>query len=211
MIKALAKRAYLLYFNRKHDTALKSIHASVHAKYGKGVLIDAGTVVEQDVSIGDYSYVNKNSSVENCTIGKYCSISSGVYICPFEHDLAAVSTHPMFHAVGKCADRRRPVEIGNDVLISLNAIILEGVKIGDGAVVAAGAVVTKNVEPYEIVGGVPARQIGYRFPKEAIRQLEESRWWDWSREEIERNKARFSDIRSFLRENSENDRKETEK
>ena len=123
MLRKLIRKVYVYYFNRLNSTIIKSDHASFKAKYGKKVLIDRGTIVENDVTIGDYSYVNKNSSIENCTIGKYCSISSGVYICPFEHDLKYVSTHPKFYNSNQ--KKRRRVQIGNDVLISLNAVILE--------------------------------------------------------------------------------------
>ena len=166
----------------KNHTRILSIDASIYASYGTGVLIDYGTIVNSNVSIGDYSYVNKHSSIENCSIGKYCSISSGVYICPFEHDLFAISTHPLFE--NKERSIRRKVIIGNDVLISLNAIVLEGVRIGDGAVIAAGAVVTKDVQPYEIVGGVPAKHIRYRCSSEIIAQLEAIQWWDMDHERI---------------------------
>lgn len=77
--------------------------------------------------------------------------------------------------------------IGNDVLISLNAIVLEGVKIGDGAVIAAGAVVTKDVKPYEIVGGIPAKHIKYRFDYEKIKYIQSIKWWNWSIEDIKKN------------------------
>lgn len=185
MIKRILKRFYLWIYNHRNHTLIKSINASVKANYGRGVMIDKDTIVEDNVSIGDYSYINKNSSVENCIIGKYCSISSGVYICPFEHDLESISTHPLFEMKETREKRRKKVVIGNDVLISLNAIILEGVNIGNGAVIAAGAVVTKDVEPYEIVGGIPAKQIGYRCSEKTIEYLNGYQWWDLSRKEID--------------------------
>ena len=77
------------------------------------------------------------------------------------------------------------------MLISLNAIILEGVTIGDGAVVGAGAVVTKDVMPYEIVGGVPARHIKYRFNKDEIKAIRDLEWWNWDIEKIKNNKEFF--------------------
>ncbi|TCI49918.1 CatB-related O-acetyltransferase [Exiguobacterium sp. SH5S13] len=141
------------------------------------------TVVKSNVEIGDYSYVNRSSYIENCTIGKFCSISSGVYISPFEHDYGLITTHPI---VSSQLTRKR-VEIGNDVLISLNVVILEGVKIGNGAVIGAGAVVTKDVKPYEIVGGVPAKHIKYRFSSEEINCLEDLRWWEWNSTKIKKN------------------------
>lgn len=185
MLKSVLKKSYLWIYNHRNHTSIKSINASVNAAYGPGVLIDKNTIVESDVSIGDYSYVNKNSSVENCEIGKYCSISSGVFICPFEHDLESISTHPLFESRETRPKRRKKVVIGNDVLISLNAIILEGVHIGNGAVIAAGAVVTKDVQPYEIVGGIPAKHIGYRCSEKTIEYLNEYQWWNLGREVID--------------------------
>ncbi len=179
------KRFYLIFFNKKYHTRIKSYRASLAAKYGYNVLIDKGTIVEPDVSIGDYSYVNKYSSLENCVIGKFCSISSGVYICPYEHEKSIITTHPIAQRDLSPKKKRKKVSIGNDVLISLNCIILAGVTIGDGAVVGAGAVVTKDVKPYEIVGGVPAHHIGWRANEQTINKLEEIKWWDWPYDKIE--------------------------
>ena len=82
MIYKCLKLLYLVLYNKKYHTKIKSYRASLSAKYGYSVLIDKGTIVEPDVSIGDYSYVNKNSSLENCVVGKFCSISSG---CMYAH------------------------------------------------------------------------------------------------------------------------------
>lgn len=140
-------------YNKRHHTKIQSYRASLKAKYGKGVGIYLNTFVGDEVEIGDYSYVNQDSSLGNCVVGRYCSISSGVFISPWEHNLQAVSTHP-FAVSEAYKNRKRPQTIiENDVLISLGVFIKEGVRIGTGAVVGAGAVVTKDVAPYEIVGG----------------------------------------------------------
>ncbi len=178
----LYKRLKLLYFNRKNGTNIRSVRASLRASYGKSVSVGSGTIVTDDVSMGNFSYVNINSSIEKCHIGNYCSISSGVWICPAEHHLDAGTTHPIISSL--MPEKRKTVVIGNDVLISINAVILSGVKIGDGAVVGAGAVVTKDVEPYEIVGGVPARHIGWRLPSEVRQKLQQSRWWERDYQDI---------------------------
>ncbi len=181
MATRIVKRIALLVYNKRNNTRIKSILASMRAEYGIEVRIDPGTIVTSDVRIGDYSYVNRNSSLENCTVGKYCSISEGVYICPYNHTITGLTTHPI-----GAKERKRPeVFIGNDVLISLNCIILEGVHIADGAVIGAGAVVTHDVGPYEVWGGVPAKFIKYRIEDEAMREtLLRSRWWDEPRERV---------------------------
>ena len=184
MLHKIFKKLYLLFYNLSHNTNIKSYYASISAEYGEKVLIDKNTIIESDVCIGDHSYVNKNSSIENCVIGKYCSISSGVYICPFEHDIDIITTHPIAYRFNCEKQKRKPVYIGNDVLISLNSIILEGVTIGNGAVIGAGAVVTRNVEPYEVVGGVPAKHIRYRTDKKSIELLEKMEWWNWPYEKV---------------------------
>lgn len=186
ILKVYIKRLILWRYNKYHSTKIFSINASTKAEYGIGVLISEKTTVAENVTIGDYSYVNRGSYIENCAIGKFCSISSGVYICPFEHDHQMRTTHPIISQGEKIF--RAPVIIGNDVLISLNAIILEGIKIGDGAVIGAGAVVTKDVEPFEIVGGVPAKHIKYRFSDGEIKRLQSIKWWDWDIEKINKNK-----------------------
>ncbi len=175
--------ARLIIFRRR-GVFIYSDKASLKAVYGEGVLIERGCFISDDVAIGDYSYVNQNSSVEHATIGKYCSISSNVYIAPFEHCLHNRSTSPIAHPDVINFER---ANIGNDVLISLNVIILQGVSIGDGAVVAAGAIVTKDVEPYEIVGGIPAKHIGFRFSFEEIEEIKAKKWWENERKVVEAN------------------------
>lgn len=192
-IKVFRKIANYLY-NRKHSTNIYSTEASLQARYQKHVHIAPRTIVADDVSMGKYSYVNTCSSVENCTIGNYCSISSGVWICPSEHDIHRRSSHPFVGAVAK----RVPVTIGNDVLISLNAVILSGVTIGDGAVIGAGAVVTKDVAPFEIVGGVPAKHIGWRFEEEERKQIADTGWWNLDRDILEKNLDYFKGISNVL-------------
>jgi acetyltransferase-like isoleucine patch superfamily enzyme len=182
----LIKSYRIWIFNRKNDTKIESIFASTKAIYGSEVLISKDTYISDNVSIGDYSYVNTRSSLENCDVGKFCSISSGVYVCPFEHNISFRTTHPIIIRNDAALPRKR-VTIGNDVLISLNVIILEGVTVGNGAVIGAGAVVTKDVKPYEVVGGIPAKHIKYRFNSDEIDLIENSRWWDWDKSKIIRN------------------------
>ncbi|MDB4866139.1 MAG: chloramphenicol acetyltransferase [Cohnella sp.] len=141
-------------------------------------------------------------------IGKYCSIAAGVSILlGGEHRTDWPTTYP-FNVLVKEAmpyhDRpytKGDVVIGHDVWIALNALIVSGVTIGNGAVVAAGSVVTKDVPPYAIVGGNPAKLIRYRFDQDTIDKLQKMAWWDWPYEKI---KSSFpymmnKDVGTFIR------------
>jgi len=137
---------------------------------------------------GSYSYCGETCYVPcpETTIGKFCSISENVCIGAGNHPLDFLSTSPFFYLqmLGWRQNNEYtpliPCRIGNDVWIGRNAFIKGGVTVGDGAVVAAGAVVIKDVPPYAVVGGVPAKVLKYRFNEETIRELLELKWWDLS-------------------------------
>ncbi|MCF8427096.1 MAG: CatB-related O-acetyltransferase [Bacteroidia bacterium] len=156
--------------------------------------------------VGNYSYFNSNVKVVNAKIGKFCSIGSNVFIGVGEHPVNFVSTHPAFYSKSKefkvfsdeeYFTENLSIEIGNDVWIGGNVTILNGVKIGTGSIIAYGAVVTKDVEPYSIVGGIPAKIIRYRFEKSEINFLMDSNWWDLPNNEFETNFKIFQDINLF--------------
>lgn len=163
----------------------------------------------RNTQLGDFSYVSKNSQVYNTKVGKFCSIGPNVLFGLGVHPSAEfVSTHPIFYSsLGQSQlvfhtenlfDEFPFSEIGNDVWVGANAIIKDGVKIGDGAIIAAGAVVTKNIPPYAVVGGVPAKVLKYRFSETEIEFLQEFKWWDRDLEWIKGNKDFFKDIKSFI-------------
>ena len=140
-------------------------------------------------SLGGHTYVQKNSNVLNSDIGKFCSIAPNVNIGLGRHPVEQVSTHPAFYSVTQPiaktfskTDRYDPlkdrIDIRNDVWIGHSALIMDGVSIGNGAVVAANAVVTKDVPAYAVVGGVPATIIKYRFDENIRREFEVLQWWD---------------------------------
>ena len=132
-------------------------------------------------------------------IGKFCSIACGAtfLFTSANHTLRSLSTYPFpifFEEWGldkkgirSAWDNKGDIVIGNDVWIGYQAVILSGVTVGDGAIIGARALVTKDVPPYTIVGGVPAKPIRKRFDQATIAQLEALRWWDWDAEKIRRN------------------------
>lgn len=132
-------------------------------------------------------------------IGKFCSIACGTKFLfnSANHTLDSLSTYPfpLFfeewnlekEKVTEAWDNRGDIVIGNDVWIGYEAVILSGVTIGDGAIIGTRAVVTKDVPPYTIVGGVPAKPIRKRFDEKVIKELLKIKWWDWTEEKIARN------------------------
>ena len=132
-------------------------------------------------------------------IGKFCSIACGAkfLFTSANHAMASLSTYPFplfFEEWGlerenvtDAWDNKGDIVIGNDVWIGYEAVVLSGVKIGDGAIIGTRAVVTKDIPPYTIVGGVPAKPIRRRFSDETIAALGSLRWWDWPREKIRQN------------------------
>lgn len=143
-----------------------------------------------------YHYpINKDRLI----IGKFCSIACGTkfIFTSANHTLESLSTYPFplfFEEWGldkanvtAAWDNKGDIVIGNDVWIGYEAVIMPGVTIGDGAIIGTRAVVTKDVAPYTIVGGVPAKPIRKRFPEETIQSLLEVKWWEWSEERIREN------------------------
>lgn len=147
-------------------------------------------VISPKVNIcGKHSYISRDSSInrEDTIIGSFCSISDGVRIGLAQHPTNYFSTsHFCFDNLNRedVGFVDEPCAIGNDVWIGSDVLIMGGINVGDGAVLAAGAVVTKDVPPYAIVGGVPAKVIRYRFDEETIKELLELKWWDMPDEKI---------------------------
>lgn len=155
----------------------------------KTILFRMANVSHSD--IGKYTYIAGYANINNCTIGSFCSIADGVRVGVGIHPLNLISTHPALYSVKtifpyKLIDESiinslpsheesKRINIGNDVWIGTDSIILDGVSIGDGAVIAAGSVVTKDIPSFAVVGGVPARVIKYR----AIPDMVDGKpWWE---------------------------------
>ena len=175
-------------------------------------------VKNPNVIIGDYTYYDDFENVENfeknikyhfdfigdkLIIGKFCMIASDVtFIMNGANHLTnsitsypfAIFGHDWSDAMeGKSYPTKGDTVIGNDVWIGYNSTIMPGVKIGDGAIIATNSTVTKDVEPYTVVGGNPAKEIRKRFTENEINKLLKIRWWNWSIEKITKNVKKLTD------------------
>ena len=142
-------------------------------------------VIDASSSLGSYTYIGRNSFITKSSIGRFCSIANNVSIGHGEHHLHRISTSSLFYASPWEELTQEDCIIESDVWIGVDAIILRGVNVGVGAVVAANAVVTRDVPPFAIVAGVPAKILKYRFSEEKQQQILASKWWEQSKEQAE--------------------------
>lgn len=198
-----------LLFRFKYPTCVVHYGAVV----GAGAKLGRFNVIFRDASIidstlGDHTYVQQRTTVSNADIGKFGSIAAGATIGLSQHAMNGVSTHPSFYLKNTplaktYSDRDFFVTtnrtlVGHDVWIGQNAVIMSGVKLGTGSVIAACAVVTHDVPDYAVVAGVPARIIKYRFGDKLRKALLESQWWNMPESWLEENYALFSEPERLL-------------
>jgi acetyltransferase-like isoleucine patch superfamily enzyme len=195
-MKQFIKKIILRYIhsnNQVKDFNLLSMKAQIN----RSILDDEVRVSEyaiiSDSKIGYLSSVGKYTKIIHCEIGKFCSVSWDATINAVSHpvDHLTINAFPYVPYVGNFVKDRsqsyKKVVIRNDVWIGANSVIMPGITIGNGAIIGAGAVVTKDVPDYAIVAGVPAKIIKYRFDQETINKLLELKWWNLKPEVIKKN------------------------
>jgi len=183
----------------------------IRSRIGSWTEIGSNTLIVES-TIGDYTYDDGDVSIACSQVGRYCSIANRVRINPGNHPRDRVTQHHLtYRRVQFGLDttddeeffqwrRAHPCTIGHDVWIGHAAVILPGVTVGTGAVVGAGAVVTHDVEPYQVVAGVPARPIRYRFSREVIERILATSWWEWTRPQLEERWRDLCSVERFLEE-----------
>lgn len=161
----------------------------VRSRIGSFVSVNRRNYIN-DSSIGDLSYTGQNTMLHFARVGRFCSIAANVDIGGFDHGYDRATTLPSerFELLGgdrvdpsfaSGADEREPCVIGNDVWIASGVVVLRKATVGDGVVIGAGAVVTKDIPPFAIAVGVPARVVGWRFERSVIDRMLDIAWWKW--------------------------------
>lgn len=186
-----------------HDTSVIK-----KSSFGRYVEIAQNNNIAES-TLDDYSYTSENCQIIYSHIGKFVNIASYVRINPGQHPMHNVSQHHMQYRkemFGFGEDdnaffewrRSKRVNVGHDVWIGHNVTIMGGISIGNGAVIGSGAIVTKDIPPYAIAVGNPAKVIRYRFEHDIVRELETIQWWDWSHQKIKESLGDFDNIKNFI-------------
>lgn len=183
--------------------AIKDSHIGIYTSFGPF------TEISESV-IDDYTYLMQNCQVQYSDVGKFCSIASYVRLHPVNHPMWRPTTHHMTYRRksygmgdtddGEFFDWRRgnKVTIGHDVWLGHNVTVHAGVTIGHGAAIGSGSVVTKDIPPYAVAVGVPAKVIKYRFSDDVIEKLLDIKWWDWPCEKLKDRLEHLTDMQKLL-------------
>lgn len=202
MIKTIIKKilfSYKIYKYSKNNKIQKNCTIGKKVTLNNCIFSEHSRVAEyasvHNTEVGSYSALGRYSKIVHTKIGKYCAISWDTTINAISHPYnhLTISAFPYVPRVGNFVKKRKQtykeVIIKNDVRIGANSVIMPGVTIGNGAIIGAGAVVTKDVPDYAIVVGVPAKIVKYRFEEDIIKRLLELKWWDLDPKVIKKNVA----------------------
>ncbi len=200
MIKTIIKKilfSYKIYKYSKNNKIQKNCTIGKKVTLNNCIFSEHSRVAEyasvHNTEVGSYSALGRYSKIVHTKIGKYCAISWDTTINAISHPYnhLTISAFPYVPRVGNFVKKRKQtykeVIIKNDVWIGANSVIMPGVTIGNGAIIGAGAVVTKDVPDYAIVVGVPAKIVKYRFEEDIIKRLLELKWWDLDPKVIKKN------------------------
>lgn len=157
-----------------------------------GVFIARNSVIPNGTIFGDGTRINGKCVIKGAgkvIFGNYCAVGEELRIISSNHDISDINLQfALQKRIGlEINPISKSVIIGHNVWIGDSVIVLPGIKVGNGAILAAGSIVTKDVPPYGVVGGCPAKVIKYRFDKEKIAEIEKSEWWNWSLEKMKEN------------------------
>lgn len=211
LMLAYASKAYIQGGSKLSPFALANRWTVLHGKNRIHAKVNVA-----NTEVGYATYIGRSSVLPDAIIGAYCSIAENVQLLAYTHPAANfVSTHPAFFSLAGQSGVRfvreqkfdeklvlgnhpgKSLQVGNDVWIGQNVLIIGGLTIGDGAIIGAGSVVTRDVPAYAIVAGVPAKLIRYRFSLDQIEALQQFRWWARPASWIRLNVAEFESIERF--------------
>jgi len=192
----------------KKEPLIESSSIIVESQFGEFVEIGSFNNI-QESTIDNYSYSCENCQIIYSYVGKFVNMASYVRLNPSPHPMEKASQHHMLYrkemfGFGEDDDsffdfrRSKKVNIGHDVWLGHNVVVMGGVTIGNGAVIGSGAIVTKDIPPYAIAVGNPARVIKYRFDPKTIEDLEKISWWDWSHEKLKNSLDDFHHTKQFI-------------
>lgn len=218
-VRGLLRRLYSFSQSFYYTLFCRNIDLGYNARLVSGSKLEGYNKIHDNTvfygSLGRYSYIGANSHL-SAKVGRFCSIGPSVKtVCAFHPVDGFVSTHPIFYSIKKqvgitfteeqlfdewkkLPGLNVPVEIGNDVFIGEGSLLIGNIRIGDGAVVASGTVVTKDIPAYSIVAGNPAKLIRKRFDDETIEKLQLFKWWDKDEKWLKQNVKIMSDVSLLL-------------
>jgi acetyltransferase-like isoleucine patch superfamily enzyme len=185
LLRFIKSRQQLAEFNARSNNRISSLDVNLKAIIGHDIAILNGTYVCENSTIDSYCYIGPNSNISKTTIGRYNSIAGNVNIGHGEHPIDQISTSAVFMDSSYELFTKEDCIIEHDVWIGVGAIIRRGVRLGIGSVIGANSFVNRDVPPYAIVVGSPAKVLKFRFEEKKIKRILESKWWEYDSQEAQ--------------------------